>query len=148
VALRLCLVGAVAALATAGCTSPAPSPTTPASTGASTPTTASTTPATSTSAPVVAKAGCPVDAATLEKAFKANAQLADAIVLGNGLRDVTCYQDFAVARATPTNVDAATVLFSYDKTKSVWTAVTGGTSIQCGNVVPDAVIPHLPGCAD
>jgi hypothetical protein len=135
------------ALAATGCASQAPSTTAPASTVASTPAAVSTTPATKTSAPAVAKAGCPVDAATLEKAFKANAQLADAIVLGNGLRDVTCYQDFAVAHTTPTNVDPATVLFSYDKSKGAWTAVTGGTSIQCGKVVPNAVIPHLPGCA-
>jgi hypothetical protein len=60
---------------------------------------------------------------------------------------VTCYQDFAVAVTTPTQVDAATVLFSYDKAKGVWTAVTGGTAISCSeHGVPAAVIPHLPGC--
>jgi hypothetical protein len=93
-------------------------------------------------------AACPVDAATLETAFKANAGLASAIVLGGGLINITCYQDYAVARTTPTNVDPALVLFVYEETTHTWTAVTAGTAVPCGQYVPAAAISHLPGCAD
>ena len=92
-------------------------------------------------------AACPVDAATLEKAFKATQALANAIVLGGGLNRITCYQGYAVAHTTPTNVDPALVLFIYDRTTQAWTAVTAGTSVRCGEHVPAAVVPHLPGCA-
>jgi hypothetical protein len=95
-----------------------------------------------------ADAACPVDAATLEKAFKANHDLASAILLGGGLNRITCYQGYAVAHTTPTNVDPALVLFVYDRTTQTWTAVTGGTAVPCGKDVPAAVVPHLPGCAD
>jgi hypothetical protein len=139
------LVAVAALISLAGCTSPTTTTPSPA-----TPTGSANGPATTpvaTTAPASAKQGCPVDASTLEQAFKANADLAGAIVLGGGLRKVTCYQDFAVAVTTPTEVDPATVLFSYDKAKGVWTAVTGGTAISCGeHGVPAAVISHLPGC--
>jgi hypothetical protein len=132
------LAAATVTLAVTGCGSPA--------TPASQPTT--TTPAVVASTTTAASGGCPVDAATLEKAFKANADLANAIILGGGFVNITCYQDFAVARATPTDVDAALVLFAYNKATGTWAAVTGGTAVPCGeHGVPAAVVPHLPGCA-
>ena len=98
--------------------------------------------------PTTAAAACPVDAATLEKAFKANTALASAIVLGGGLTRITCFQGYAVAHTTPTNVDPALVLFVYDKGTHTWAAVTAGTAVRCGeHGVPAAVVPHLPGCA-
>jgi hypothetical protein len=99
----------------------------------------------STTAP---KAACPVDAATLETAFNANAGLAAAIVLGNGLTNITCYQIYAVAHTTPTNVDPALVLFVYDQNTHTWAAVTAGTAVPCAQYVPASVVAQLPGCAD
>ena len=91
--------------------------------------------------------GCPVDTATLTQAFQANTSLADAIVLGAGLRQVTCYQNYATALTTPSQVDAAAVLFQFDPATATWTAVTGGTDVDCTGRVPADVIPHLPGCS-
>jgi hypothetical protein len=124
---------------------PPTSGTTPTATVAATPT-ASPTPVASTPAsPHVAKGGCPVSAATLEKAFKANPDLANAIVLGTGFSDITCYMDYATARANPANMDRAMVLFSYDSGSSTWKALTGGTDLNCRQA-PDTVTSHLPGC--
>jgi hypothetical protein len=144
------LAGAIMVAATlglAGCSTPATSP-------VSRPQPATTQsrpePRTSTVADSPAttrQAACPVDAATLEKAFKANTALASAIVLGGGLTRITCYQGYAVAHTTPTNVDPALVLFVYDQTTHTWAAVTAGTAVRCGQYVPPAVVPHLPGCA-
>jgi hypothetical protein len=95
--------------------------------------------------PPVAKAGCPVDATTLEAAFKANPELADAIILGSGLSDVTCYMDYATARTKPVNMDRAMVLFAYDPGAGTWKAISGGTDLDCRQA-PTTVISHLPGC--
>lgn len=98
-------------------------------------------------AATAAKGGCPADKATLELALKANAPVADSIVLGSGLRDIVCFQTFAVARTTPDQVDAATVLFVYDQATAKWKAVTAGTAIDCtGKGVPAAAVAALPGC--
>jgi hypothetical protein len=127
--------------------------TTPATTPVSQPTTQSPAgpPASTVVAPpptTAPAAACPVDAATLETAFKANTALASAIVLGGGLTRITCYQGYAVAHTTPTNVDPALVLFVYDRGTHTWAAVTGGTAVPCGeHGVPAAVVAHLPGCA-
>ena len=137
--LAATLAGAAGAFA--GC-----APATPASPPGPT----ATQPPTSTPpATTAAPAGCPVDAATLQQAFQANAALARAIILGGGLVGITCYQNFAVAHTTPTNMDSALVLFSFDPTTGTWTAVAGGTAVPCGDHgVPASVVPHLPGCAD
>jgi hypothetical protein len=107
----------------------------------------STPPATPTpsATPQAAKAGCPVDAATLGKAFKANPDLANAIILGSGFSDITCYMDFATARTNPVNMDRAMVLFAYDSGAGTWKAVSGGTDLDCRQA-PSTVVSHLPGC--
>lgn len=94
------------------------------------------------------QAGCPVDAATLEKAFHSNAQLESAVVLGAGLKDISCYQDYATAltQPPPNTTDTAVVLFNYDTTKKMWVALTGGTDGVCAKV-PPAVLSHLKNCA-
>ncbi|MFB9408108.1 hypothetical protein [Dactylosporangium matsuzakiense] len=93
-----------------------------------------------------AASGCPVTAAVLEKAFKANKQVADAILLGKGFKDVSCYGGWATATATPENMDQAVVLFKYDAAKKTWAAVVGGTDGVCRDRVPDDVATHLKGC--
>jgi hypothetical protein len=144
------LAVSVVALAMAGCASkdsdtPTVEPTgVPSSTSSATPTAAPTTPP-ATATPQVAKAGCPVDTSTLEAAFKANRELADAIILGSGLTDITCYMDYATARTNPVNMDRAMVLFAYDPGAGTWKAVSGGTDLDCRQA-PTAVISHLPGC--
>ncbi|HTJ36579.1 MAG TPA: hypothetical protein VL738_25445 [Dactylosporangium sp.] len=90
--------------------------------------------------------GCPVTVATLEKAFKANPKVAAAIVLGKGLKDVSCYEGWATAVAQPTNLEPATVLFKYDSAKKAWAAVSGGTDGVCRDTVPEDVATHLKGC--
>ncbi|WP_238016115.1 hypothetical protein KZZ52_08310 [Dactylosporangium sp. AC04546] len=92
------------------------------------------------------QAGCPVDSATLEKAFNANAKLSSDIVLGAGLTGISCVQDYATAKAQPTNVDPATVLFHYDATQKMWIALAGGTDGVCDNVVPQAIKAELKNC--
>jgi hypothetical protein len=115
--------------------------TSPSATPAATPSPVSTPSPT----PQAAKAGCPVDAGTLEKAFKANPDLANAIILGSGFSDITCYLDYATARANPVNMDRAMVLFAYDSGAGTWKAVSGGTDLDCGQA-PTTVAAHLPGC--
>jgi hypothetical protein len=91
------------------------------------------------------QAGCPVDAAALQKALAANAQLASDIQLGNGLTDISCAQDYATARTQPMGADPATVLFNYDTAKKMWVALNGGTSNVCGKVPAD-VRKQLKNC--
>ncbi|MFD0581827.1 hypothetical protein [Dactylosporangium darangshiense] len=93
-----------------------------------------------------AAGGCPATVATLEKAFKANPKVAAAIVLGKGLKDVSCYEGWATAVAQPTNLEPATVLFKYDSAKKAWAAVSGGTDGVCRDTVPEDVATHLKGC--
>ncbi|WP_433216739.1 hypothetical protein ACQP00_08355 [Dactylosporangium sp. CS-047395] len=102
----------------------------------------------SSKAPVAsgAAAGCPVTVAALEKAFKANKEIADNILLGKGLKDASCYGGWATAVAQPLNMDAATVLFKYDAAKKTWAAVSGGTDGICRDTVPEDVATHLKGC--
>ncbi|MEV6929719.1 hypothetical protein AB0M46_35230 [Dactylosporangium sp. NPDC051485] len=103
-------------------------------------------PSAKTSAKTSAAAGCPVTAAVLEKAFKANAEVAGALVLGKGLTNVSCYQGWATAVTQPTNVDTAVVLFKYDTAKKAWAALIGGTDGVCRDTVPADVATHLAGC--
>lgn len=98
------------------------------------------------SAAASAGTGCPVTAATLEKAFKANPEIASALVLGKGLKDVSCYGGWATASTQPTNVDVAVVVFQYDAAKKTWKAVNGGTDGPCRDIVPEAAATHLKGC--
>jgi len=130
-------VGAGAVACKSGATPAAAPPATTAGTSAS-----------ATASPIPSAAqGCPVDTATLTQAFQANTSLAEAIVLGAGLRQVTCYQNYATALTTPSQVDAAAVLFRFDPATAAWTAVTGGTDVDCTGTVPADVIAHLPGCS-
>ncbi|MER7002660.1 hypothetical protein ABT297_06385 [Dactylosporangium sp. NPDC000555] len=93
-----------------------------------------------------ATAGCPVNAATLEKAFRANAKVASAVVLGKGLKDVSCYGGWATAVTQPTNLEPAVVLFKYDAAKKTWAALVGGTDGVCRDNVPADAATHLKGC--
>ncbi|GAA2381581.1 hypothetical protein GCM10010170_089400 [Dactylosporangium salmoneum] len=99
-----------------------------------------------TSAKPSAAGGCPVTAAVLEKAYKANAEVAGALVLGKGLTNVSCYQGWATAQTQPTDVDQAVVLFQYDAAKKSWAALIGGTDGVCRDTVPEDVATHLAGC--
>jgi hypothetical protein len=139
--LRLALLPSLVVVVTAlgGCSNQ-----TPQATATTAPAAADSTPSPTPAA--TGPAGCPVDAAKLEAAFKASKSISEAIALGSGFRDIVCYEDFAVARATPTNVDAALVLFSYDRGTGAWSALTGGTSVDCGAYAPPAVVEHLTGC--
>ncbi|WP_432836405.1 hypothetical protein [Dactylosporangium sp. CA-092794] len=88
------------------------------------------------------QAGCPVDAATLEKALAANAQLVSAVQLGKGLTDISCAQDYATAH---TEGDRATVLFNYDTAQKMWLALAGGTSNACDKA-PAEIRKELKNC--
>ncbi|WP_432987037.1 hypothetical protein [Dactylosporangium sp. CA-233914] len=93
-----------------------------------------------------AGSGCPVTAAALQKAFQANAEVASALVLGKGFKDISCYEGWATAVTQPTNLDAAVVLFKYDTAKKTWAAVIGGTDGVCRENVPADIATHLKGC--
>ncbi|MFG2036957.1 hypothetical protein [Dactylosporangium sp. NPDC048998] len=88
------------------------------------------------------QAGCPVDAAGLEKTLVADAQLAAAVQLGKGLTDISCVQDYATAR---TEGDRATVLFHYDSTQQLWVALAGGTANACDKA-PQDIRKQLKNC--
>lgn len=92
------------------------------------------------------QAGCPVDAATLEKAFVANLDVSNAVDVGKGLTDVSCADDWATARTQPEAMDKATVLFQYDTAKKQWLAISGGTDGVCTGHVPAAVVKKLKNC--
>jgi hypothetical protein len=92
------------------------------------------------------QSGCPVDAATLEKAFVANTDVSNAVKIGKGLTDISCAQNWATARTQPEANDQATVLFQYDTTKKQWLAVAGGTDHVCTGQVPAAVLKLLKNC--
>lgn len=149
VKIRFALAGlSLAAAALAGCSD---DPAAPAASNAAAPPPATSAAAAAPSSPaapspVTAPSSCPVTAATLEKAFKANAQIADAIVLGKGFKDVSCYAGWATASAQPTNLEAAVVLFKYDAAKKTWAAVSGGTDGVCRDKVPADIATHLKGC--
>jgi hypothetical protein len=94
------------------------------------------------------QAGCPVDAATLEKAFVANLEVSNAVDIGKGLTDISCAENWATARTQPEANDKATVLFQYDTAKKQWFAVSGGTDGVCsGKVkVPAEIAKLLKNC--
>lgn len=92
------------------------------------------------------QAGCPVDAATLEKAFVANLDVSNAVDIGKGLADISCAENWATARTQPEANDPATVLFQYDTGKKQWLAVAGGTDGVCTGQVPAAVVKQLKNC--
>jgi hypothetical protein len=92
------------------------------------------------------KGGCPVSTQTLVTAFKSNAEISHDLILGKGLQDVLCYQDYATAVTMPDNMDPASVLFTYNKKTAKWSAVAGGTDMSCDKWVPAAIITHLPRC--
>jgi hypothetical protein len=141
------LLGCVAAatLALAGCSGDAPK-----DGGAAAPTAQeSLTPQTGpapTKPGASPQAGCPVDAATLAKAFVANLEVSNAVDIGTGLTDISCADNWATARTQPEAVDAATVLFQYDTTKQQWLALAGGTDGVCTGQVPPAIAKKLKNC--
>ncbi|MEV0127106.1 hypothetical protein AB0H83_01375 [Dactylosporangium sp. NPDC050688] len=92
------------------------------------------------------QAGCPVDAASLEKAFVANIEVSNAVDIGKGLTDISCADNWATARTQPEANDQATVLFQYDTTKKQWLAIAGGTDNVCMGQVPAAVLKQLKNC--
>lgn len=148
---RALLPIAVAAIALAGCSSEDPADTTAAPTGAAS-SSAPTAAAPSSAAPGTSSAaapgggGCPVDAATLQKAFQANAEVAGAIILGKGFKEISCYQGYATALTQPEAMDTAVVVFKYDAAKKTWAAVMGGTDNVCKANVPAAIQPKLKHC--
>lgn len=92
------------------------------------------------------QAGCPVDAATLAKAFVANLEVSNAVDIGKGLTDISCAENWATARTQPDANDQATVLFQYDTAKKQWLALAGGTDNVCRGQVPAAVLKQLKNC--
>ncbi|GAB3982644.1 hypothetical protein V1634_25805 [Plantactinospora veratri] len=93
--------------------------------------------------------GCPVDAATLFAALKANGELYGAVDSQiSGLRDLACQRGYATATTIvpPELVDPAFVLFRYDRDGATWRALVAGTDAICTDLVPADVIPRLPGC--
>ncbi|GAB3872720.1 hypothetical protein ACFPIJ_01940 [Dactylosporangium cerinum] len=92
------------------------------------------------------QAGCPVDAATLEKAFVANLEVSNAVDIGKGLADISCADNWATAVTQPEAMDKATVLFQYDTTKKQWLALAGGTDGVCRSQVPADVVKKLKNC--
>lgn len=160
---RALLPIALAAIALAGCSSEDPADTTAAPSATAAAATAATagsasaapsaaqSAAASSAAPAgsgtaAAGGGCPVDAATLQKAFQDNPEIAGAILLGKGFKDISCYQGYATALTQPEAVDTAVVVFKYDAAKKSWKALRGGTDGVCAGNVPDAVRPHLKHC--
>ena len=148
-------LGVVAAIALSGCSSEDPADTTAAPAASST-TTAAAASTSSAAAPSSAApagsgsaatgAGCPVDAATLQKAFQANAEVAGSIILGKGFKDISCYQGYATALTQPEAMDTAVVVFKYDTAKKTWAAVMGGTDGVCQANVPAEIRSHLKHC--
>ncbi|MGI5177405.1 hypothetical protein ACQEVZ_13835 [Dactylosporangium sp. CA-152071] len=150
---RALLPIAVAAIALAGCSSEDPADTTaaPASTSTAPAAGTSSAAAPSSAAPAASGSaatggGCPVDAATLQKAFQANAEVAGAIILGKGFKDISCYQGYATALTQPEAMDTAVVVFKYDGTNKVWKALIGGTDNVCQDTVPASIRPKLKHC--
>jgi hypothetical protein len=153
---RALLPIAVVAVALAGCSSEDPADTTAAPAGAASSSAAPAAGTSSAAAPSSAApgksstaatgGGCPVNEATLRKAFQANAEVAGAIILGKGFKDISCYQGYATALTQPEAMDTAVVVFKYDATKKTWAALIGGTDNVCENTVPAAIRPNLKHC--
>ncbi|MEV4133286.1 hypothetical protein AB0J72_14095 [Dactylosporangium sp. NPDC049742] len=151
---RALLPIAVAAIALAGCSSEDPADTTaaPAATNSTAPAAGTSSAAAPSSAAPAASGSaatggsCPVDAATLQKAFQANAEVAGAIILGKGFKDISCYQGYATALTQPEAMDTAVVVFKYDGTNKVWKALIGGTDNVCQDTVPASIRPKLKHC--
>ncbi|GIG92419.1 hypothetical protein [Plantactinospora endophytica] len=99
--------------------------------------------------PPAAEDGCPVDAATLYTALKANRELTNALSAEmTGVRDPACHRGYATGTTiVPLDkADPALVAFKYDRDSATWTALMAGTDGVCEDVVPADIIPKLPGC--
>ncbi|WP_238016116.1 hypothetical protein KZZ52_08305 [Dactylosporangium sp. AC04546] len=150
---KILLPVALTAIALAGCSSEEPSTSTaaPASTAPSSAAPSSAAPSSAApSAPAasasVGKDGCPVDAATLKKAYEASKKVSEQVILGKGFAEISCYQGWATALTQPEQMDVAVVVFKYDTGKKSWTALVGGTDNPCRNLVPPTVQSKLKHC--
>ncbi|MFY1693365.1 hypothetical protein [Plantactinospora sp. WMMB782] len=121
---------------------------------ASTPPAAPTTAAAPTTSPAPSptpalRDGCPVDAAPLFAALKANRELFDAVNAEiSGVRDPACYRGYATATTIVPRglVDPAFVLYEYDRDSATWKAINAGTHAICTDLVPRKLMFRLPGC--
>ncbi|MEQ4302042.1 hypothetical protein ABNF97_11735 [Plantactinospora sp. B6F1] len=123
----------------------------PAGTAGASPAGTATTAAATPSPTPASTDGCPVDAATLFAALKANREIYSALDPKiSGLRDLACYRGYATATTIvpPELVDPAFVAFEYERDSATWTALTAGTDAICTDLVPTNVIPRLPGCVN
>ncbi|GGM58724.1 hypothetical protein ACFFX1_51215 [Dactylosporangium sucinum] len=152
---KILLPVAFAAIALAGCSDeePAGSPAAAGPTSAAAPSSdAPTSAAPSSAAPAASasasagKDGCPVDAATLKKAYEASKKVSEAVILGKGFAEISCYQGWATALTQPEQMDVAVVVFKYDTGKKSWTALAGGTDNPCRNLVPSTIQSKLKHC--
>ncbi|GAB2953014.1 hypothetical protein GCM10027280_46750 [Micromonospora polyrhachis] len=142
--LRLAAVLAGLTIATAGCGSDEPADT---GTTASTPATPIAGTSTPTATPSRQGDGCPVDEKTLYTALKANKELVDVIDRSlSGVRNAVCHRGYATAYTVVKDADSLAVAYRYDAGAGTWQALAAGSDAVCTDLVPTAIIPHLPGC--
>ena len=95
----------------------------------------------------VAQGTCPVTAATLMAALRANAKLHSALASPNEVKNPHCASGYAVATTVPiVQVEPALVVYAFDAKVGTWRAVNGGTDGVCEGTVPAAIAKQLPGC--
>lgn len=90
--------------------------------------------------------GCPVDSTKLYTALQTNTAITQNLPSSlSGLQGVSCYQDYATALTKAPGADTASVLFHYDRTTSVWSAIDFGSSMTC-DAVPAEIRSQLQHC--
>jgi hypothetical protein len=149
--LGVALLAAVAGGAETGAKAPGAAQPVAETTSVSTPTTAAGSPRpaspSAARASATTNAGCPVTIETLLAAVRKNSGIYDNLAQPVGLEKPVCYHGYATARTTPVpNVDAATILFSYNAGTKAWAALNFGSSGVCTGKVPADVASHLPEC--
>jgi hypothetical protein len=124
--------------APAGSAAPAPTVTTPAAT---TPPAAGS--AKTTTGAAAPKKACPVTAATLYRALKADKSMWDRTATPTGLEKATCAEGYATAITIVKNVDPAGVLFKYDPATAAWKPLNLGSGGYCEGYVKQSLAQRL-----
>ncbi len=93
-------------------------------------------------------AGCPVTADTLMAALRTSgSDIYQRAARPAALKDVSCYQQFAIAETVPSGqTDSTRIVFHYDGAARSWRPVNLGSAGACTGYVPTDIAAKLAGC--
>lgn len=92
------------------------------------------------------KPSCPVAAQTLIDAITGDAVATRSFAEPVGLRQITCDQGFATALTTAPGTQSMAVLLGFQGDSGAWRVLAYGSSLNCSELVPLALVNQIPHC--